>query len=509
LATILVIASSIGSIVLSQFRQIGILKTLGFTPRQVLVLYLGQYLTLGLIGSPLGLGTGMLLSPLPLKSVAASLDTEFQPPLNLTLVMVVLGLTVAVIALATLSAARRGARANIIRSITIGAESPNRVPGWATRLIGYLRLPIVVTLGINDLFVKPFRSLMTGLNLMLGVIGIVFGLTLSTTLDTYQSSPELLGIAYDAAVTRHEISDAKTDYLLRHAPGVEAVYEEYLIGAETLDGKTFQVRVVKGDLEAFSFEIPEGRLFRSHTYEAMAGRGLLDWLSLDVGDVLTVTIDSEIERPIRWHIVGQYTEPINDGEMMMVPNSAMARWIRHREPETYFLQLADDQNSAPLLAYLKDRAGEALNLTLVEQALPDAVRYLQLAIYALSGILIGIALINVFNTTLLAIKEKVRAIGILKSIGMTPSQVMRIVYITAGALGLFATTVGIPVGFLFTWVLLANISKTYGFGEINVTFNIVYAVLLIPFMLLVTVVGSLPPSLRAARLSIVEVLQDE
>jgi putative ABC transport system permease protein len=423
--------------------------------------------------------------------------------------MVVLGLTVAVIALATLSAARRGARANIIRSITIGAESPNRVPGWATRLIGYLRLPIVVTLGINDLFVKPFRSLMTGLNLMLGVIGIVFGLTLSTTLDTYQSHPELLGIAYDAAVTRHEISDAKTDYLLRHAPGVEAIYEEYLIGAETLDSKDFQVRVVQGNLEAFPFEIPEGRFFRPHTYEAIAGRGLLDWLGLEVGDVLTVTFDAVVERPVGWRIVGQYTEAVNDGQMLMVPNSTLSPWVRHRETETYFLNLADDRRPTELRAYLKARAGDALNLTLVEQALPDAVRYLQLAIYALSGILIGIALVNVFNTTLLAIKEKVRTIGILKSIGMTPSQVMRIVYITAGTLGLFATTAGIPLGFLFTWVLLANIAKTYGFGEVNVTFNIAYAVLLIPFMLLVTVVGSLPPGLRAAQLSIVEVLQDE
>jgi ABC-type lipoprotein release transport system permease subunit len=235
----------------------------------------------------------------------------------------------------------------------------------------------------------------------------------------------------------------------------------------------------------------------------------LDWLDLEVGDVLTVTFDAVVERPVVWRIVGQYTEAVNDGQMMMVPNSTLSQWVRHRETETYFLNLADDQRPTEIRAYLKARAGDALNLTLVEQALPDAVRYLQLAIYALSGILIGIALINVFNTTLLAVKEKIRVIGILKSVGMTPFQVMSIVYIAAGVLAILATVGGIPLGYVFTRVLLINLSNVYGFGEVNVALNATYMLLLIPMMLLISITGSLPPSFRVARLSIVEVLRDE
>jgi putative ABC transport system permease protein len=232
-------------------------------------------------------------------------------------------------------------------------------------------------------------------------------------------------------------------------------------------------------------------------------------LGLEVGDALTVTVDAAAEKPMRWHIVGQYTEPVNVGQMMMVPTSTMSRWVRHREPETYFLRLAEDLNPAVLRAYLTDQAQDALNITLVEQALPDAVRYLQLAIYALSGILIGIALINVFNTTLLATKEKTRTFGVLKTIGMTPPQVMTIVYITAGVLGLLATMTGIPLGVGFTRILLGNLSSAYGFGEVKVSLNVLYALLLIPLMLVVSIIGSLPPSFRAAKLSIAEVLRNE
>ena len=51
---------------------------------------------------------------------------------------------------------------------------------------------------------------MIEINLVVGVIGIVFGLMLNETLEFYKSNPELLGIVYDATVTRNTTSDRKT-----------------------------------------------------------------------------------------------------------------------------------------------------------------------------------------------------------------------------------------------------------------------------------------------------------
>ena len=509
LATVLVIASSISSIVLSQFRQIGILKAIGFTQGQILWLYLGQYLLLSLIGSPLGLLLGLALSPLPLKSVAVSLSTTFHPPLNGLLVLLVMGLISGMVILATLGAAYRGARANIIRSIAIGAEPPRKKTSWGTRAATRLGLPMVLILGLNEVFAKPFRSLMTGLNLTLGVIGIVFGLTLNDTLDTYRADPSLLGIVYNAAVTRERTSDRKTRHLLEHAPGVEAFYGEHLIDVETIQGQSFQMRAVEGDLAAFPFRISEGRFFQPDTHEAIAGRGLLDWLGLKVGDELTVTFQDRANRPVTWRIVGEYPEPVNMGQMLMVSLPTAARWDRQVEPHAYFLKLAPDCDTMQLKQYLAPRPDADLNVRLVGQALPDAVFYLQLAIFALAVILIGIALVNVFNTSMLAMQEKVRTIGVLKTVGMTPAQVMIMINITAAFLGLAATGVGIPLGFTLTKSLLASLSVTYGFGKVNVALGLFYVLLLIPLMVVISMVGSIIPGQRAAQLSIVKVLRNE
>ncbi len=529
LATVLVIASSIGSIVLSQFRQIGILKTLGFTRDQILWLYLGQYLLLTAIGVALGLIAGSALAPLPLKSVAASLSTAYRPPLSPLLIATVLGITTGVVAVAVLGAAKRGAETPIVLAITGGAEPvhPRRPARWGTP--GGLAMPIVVSLGVQEIFSRPLRSLLTGVNLTLGVMGIAFGLTLANTLDGYRANPALLGIVYDAAATRYRMSDRQAQQLLSRSPGVEAVYSEYQVEAEAMappsPGRTFSVRAVEGELDAFPFPITEGRCFDPDRYEAIAGRGLLDWLGLEVGDTLTVTfregagpavgpavgreVGREAGRPVSWQIVGQYTEPADMGQVMMVSGSLVSRWVKGVEPASYFLKLAPDHDPGALRAHLADRSREDLNVVFVDQTLPDAVRTLQLAIYGLATILIGIALINVFNTSLLSTREKVRVIGILKTVGMTPLQVVAMVNVNAACLGLMAAAIGAPLGFVFTRAVLRWLAHAYGFGPIHVLLDARAALLLVPLMLLVSLAGSALPSLQAARASIVEVIAHE
>jgi putative ABC transport system permease protein len=509
LATVLVITSSISTTVLAQFRQIGMLKAIGFTQNQILALYVGQYLVLGAIGSPLGLALGVLLSPLPLQSVAASLSTTFKPPTNLLLIALVLTAIPGFVILATLSSAYRAARANIIKAIAVGAEAPRKKLAWPVRLATRLGLPTTFILGLNDVFAKPFRSFLTGLNLTLGVIGIVFGLTLNETLDNYRADPSLLGIVYDAHVTRDRTSDAKTQRTLRRAPGVSAIYGEYLLEAETLDGRAFQVRAVEGDLEAFPFRFSQGRTFEPHTYEVAAGRGLLDWLGLEVGDELTLVLGEEKDRPTTWHIVGQYPEPVNAGQMLMASLPTVKRTVRHAEPRTYYLRLEPNADTARLRRYLEPRPDADLNLTLVGQAIPSVVVYLQLAILGLAAILIGIALINVFNTSLMAMQEKLRTIGVLKTVGMTPAQVMLMINTTAGLLGLLASGVGIPLGRFLTRSTLLTLSRTYGFGKVEVTLGLVYVLLLPPLMVGISMLGSSIPGRHAARLVIVDVLRSE
>jgi putative ABC transport system permease protein len=137
------------------------------------------------------------------------------------------------------------------------------------------------------------------------------------------------------------------------------------------------------------------------------------------------------------------------------------------------------------------------------------VIYLQLAVFMLGGILIGIAVVNVFITSLLATQEKLRVVGILKTVGMVPAQVVAMINTAAGVLGLLAVLIGIPAGLALTGGMLTALSNVYGFGQVSLSFNVWAVALLIPLIVFVSLVGSTIPARWAARLSIVRVLREE
>jgi putative ABC transport system permease protein len=509
LATVLIVVSVVSSTVLSQIRQIGVLKAIGFTGRQVLFLYVGQYTILSLAGTALGFALGLALAPLPLQSVTVSLGTNFRPPFSTLLMALVFAIIPGATMLAAGMAARRGAQANIIKAIAVGAEAPIRKTFWGARLAEWFGAPMALVLGLNDAFVRPLRALLTGLNLTLGVMGIVFGLALSDTLQAYRENPALLGVVYDATVARQESSDSRARRILEQAPGVEAFYGEVQLQVRRRSGDTFSLRAVEGDLSAFPFHISEGRFFQPDSNEAIVGRGLLDWLGLKVGDSLTLTLEDDERHAVTWTIVGVYPEPADAGQRMMVGLSSASGLDRHAVPDTYYLNLAPGADTAKLRAYLEPDKESDLSLILVEEAIPSSVIYLQLAVFMLGGILIGIAVVNVFITSLLATQEKLRVVGILKTVGMVPAQVVAMINTAAGVLGLLALLIGIPAGLALTGGMLTALSNVYGFGQVSLSFNVWAVALLIPLIVFVSLVGSTIPARWAARLSIVRVLREE
>ncbi len=340
-------------------------------------------------------------------------------------------------------------------------------------------------------------------------MGIVFGLALSHTLQTYRENPALLGVVYDASVGRQQSTDSHAQRVLSQAPGVEAFYGEEQLQVQTRSGSAFTLRAVEGDLSAFPFHISEGRFFQPGSNEAIVGRGLLDWLGLQVGDTLTLILKDEPRHAATWTIVGVYPEPADAGQRMMVDLSSASELDRHAAPDMYYLKLAPGADTAKLRAYLEPNKDSDLSLTLVEDAIPSTVVYLQLAVFMLAGILIGIAVVNVFITSLLATQEKLRVVGVLKTVGMTPAQVIAMINTAAGILGLLSVLIGVPVGLALTGGMLTALSNVYGFGQVSVSFDWWAGALLLPLILVVSLMGSYIPARWAARLAIVRVLREE
>jgi putative ABC transport system permease protein len=290
---------------------------------------------------------------------------------------------------------------------------------------------------------------------------------------------------------------------------VEAFYGEIQIKAWTPDEQSLKIRAVEGALDYFPFQILDGRFFQLGTNEAIAGKGLLDWLGLGIGDTLTVRLEEKDGPAATWVIVGVYPEPGDAGQRLMVNLSSLNRLVKNNHPNTYYLKLNPAADIPAVRNFLAPRKESDINLVTVGEAIPDAIIYLQVAIFALAGILIGIAIVNVLITSLLTAQEKLRMIGILKTVGMTPAQIVQMFNTTAASLGTLAVFIGIPAGLIMTKNLLSLLSNSLGFGRINVSLNLPQALVLIPFIIVASIVGSYIPARWAANVFIVQVLRKE
>ena len=130
----------------------------------------------------------------------------------------------------------------------------------------------------------------------------------------------------------------------------------------------------------------------------------------------------------------------------------------------------------------------------------------RLIVYGLNGVLLLIALANLLTTALLSVRERVRDLGILKAVGLTPREVGATVMSAHGLLGAVAAAVGVPlgVGFFLGVYRLANGSL----DDVAVPPWWQLVLILPAAVLLVALVAGVPARL-AARIRVVDALRYE
>jgi putative ABC transport system permease protein len=501
LASGFLIANAIGQAVRAQTRQIGLLKAVGFTGRQLVLLYLGEYVGLALVASLVGLGVGSLLAPGILRPVVAMFgETLVRPPLWIALVTPSSALLITT--LFTLWPVRRAVRLNVVAAIRTGGERPRR------RAVRLPHISLSLATGVRDIFSRPLRSVLTALGLGMAVLTLAFALTLQATLQSFIDDPVQIVGDGDLYLGRTPyLPDAEVRHLIAKQPEVAACYSE-IWGGFKFPGEeeTLSLRARAGDLEDFRFPILEGRMFSSPE-EVIVGYGLAKERNLHPGDMVTILLDGE---PLQLQVVGTYRETSNLGRMLMLPAETLRRALPEAEPYSYVLKLGPEADDKALAATLRSASGDLLEVEVVsEMTLPDFLAVLPKVMTVLSLVLGGIAVIGVFNSVWMGVQERQREFGLLKAVGMTPGQVTLSVLTGAVVMALVGYAIGLPVGLGGTHLLLNALARQMGFGPLNLPVNAPGLVLVLPGIALVALVGALLPARRAGRVSVVEMLRYE
>ena len=179
--SVLIVANVVSGAVIAGYYRIGILKSIGFTPGQVIAAYTGQVTVPALVGCLCGVALGNLLAlPLLHKTADVYAVGQLGVPLwvNLAVPLAMCGL----VGLAAVLPALRAGRLSATQALAAG-RAPRTGRGYlAHRLLGRLVLPRPVTIGLASPFARPARMAATLAAVLLGVTAVTFAVGLVTSL---------------------------------------------------------------------------------------------------------------------------------------------------------------------------------------------------------------------------------------------------------------------------------------------------------------------------------------
>jgi putative ABC transport system permease protein len=459
LASVLIIVNVVTGVVIAAYRDIGIMKSVGFSPVQVMLVLLGQILVPAILGCLLGIALGTLASQPFLRQTAHAFGLPAPFTAVIPVNVGVLALMIVLACAAALVPAHRASRLSAVTAITRGAAP---AAGTGSRLAGImagLPLPRAIGLGLADSFARPLRSAMTIGAILTGVATMIFALNLHLSLnqvadhvirdkyvqvDVYpaQSQTGSGSIVKGGPGSGPAPSSQQVEQALRGQPGTARFVPEAQANV-VIPGIPQSIPYIayRGPSAWTGYALISGHWF-SRPGDVVAPTRLLHQAHLRVGDTITAHIRSQ---PMRLHIVGEILDTEYDDLLLRGTWATLAAAEPRLVPQEYEVQLQPGVIDPALYARQLQRPGMTAQ-TNEHPGMATAFSLLNGVIAGLAVVLTVIAGAGVFNSVVLTTREKARTIAILKAVGMAPVQVITMVLSSTVLLGLVGGVLAIPVG---------------------------------------------------------------
>ena len=450
-----VVAGATAARLVARRRSLGLLRAIGFRPRQLVVALLVEHAAIGAVGVVVGWVIGSLAAP-NLGTIGAILrggGVQFE----VGALLVALVLVEAFLALAVFVPAWRAGRqpaTEVLRDVPTAPAGGRAVAAVARRLGAS---PSLVA-GLRRAVARPVRAVLAAAAILVAAVGAVVSAGFINSVDRAIAEPARTGNPFDAVAVPTGIDTDVLAATLDDTPEVDVWYTERESTA-SLGRASYRARVLGGDPAAARFLVREGRRLAGPG-EAIVGYGFLDETGADVGDRLAVSVgghDLDLE------IVGWYFESEDAGAVVALREESLPT-AAFDGPPTFRLVAADGVDREGLAAAVATRVGGGARVLAEDEGELGGVGAIKSALVGFTFLLAGVAVANLLTTTVASTRERARALGVLRTVGCTTGQLVAQGAAGAGALGLAAAVVGVPVGWFVFRRLSDAITAGVGIG---------------------------------------------
>ena len=364
---------------------------------------------------------------------------------------------------------------------------------------------------------NPQRTATTAAALMIGLAMVTMALTVGDSVKAQLRVTLGEAVHADYLITDNETGNGFTNTI---RPEVEALaqtaivtafrYDEAQIGEQSTEA-TQTTEILATDMAA-SAELFDLGLIDGVAYDATVTNPVLvsneaaDETNIKVGEQLTMTFGSGDERTLT--VIGIYTDDIiADARYLLdlstwdaVGNSQTDMWLA--------VSIADGVDAAQAekaLATIAERYPLVSVNTFDDyvQGIEGLVDQALTAVNVMVALAVIIAFIGIANTLALSVFERTRELGLLRAVGMSRRQLRRMVRFEAALVALFGAVLGVGVGLLFGWAVVAAL-PSFVTSTLSVPTQRIIVLMLVAGV--AGLVAALGPARRAGRLNILDAI---
>ncbi|HEX6522139.1 MAG TPA: FtsX-like permease family protein [Streptosporangiaceae bacterium] len=516
----LIVINVVSGAVVAGYRRIGILKSIGFTPAQVVGSYAGLIAVPAVAGCIGGVLLGNALS-VPLLSSTATVYGVGALAVPVWVDLLVPCAMCCLAGIAALLPSLRAGRLSAVQAIATG-RAPAAGRGYAAhRLLGRLPLPRPVTIGLAAPFARPARAAVTLAAVGLGALAVTFAVGLCSSLNMVanglshaDTEPVQVTLTGSGGQGKHlgpagpgdgqqpppSAQQAAVEAALRAQPGT-LHYAAQADQEVSVTGLSGQVRMIafRGNASWTGYDMISGHWY-SGPGQVDVPTNFLTVTGKAVGDTVTLNVSGA---QVTARIVGEVFDTDNRGLVMLTDWRTLAAADRGLTPDTYDIALRPGTSPQAYVLALGSTLGP--NASSIDPSINSRDSFFLTLIGLIGTLTLLLAIVaglGVLNTVVLHTRERVHDLGIFKAIGMTPRQTNAMVVCWVAGTGLVAGLLAVPAGMAVHRYVLPVMAHAAGTG-IPASYLTVYrawelAVLALAG-LVIAATGAMLPATWAAR----------
>jgi len=522
------ITNTLQALMDQQREQLGVMKTVGARRTQISGIYLALIAVLGLIALAIALPLANAASFGILQFLAGEINVMPGAP---RLIPIVAGLQAVLALLVPLVAGFlpiwQGTRISVQEALSGIRVSSAQGQGFFDRLLSGIRsLSRPMRISLRNAFRRKGRLVLTLITLTLG--GAIFIATFNVQVSMNKQIDGIIQyfLADVNLVVERPYRIAKMQGELAAVPGVRrvegwAAARSELVLPDGSAGESVQLLAPPAETNLVTPNLIKGRWIQPGDTNAIALNDsfLSSNPELDVGDTVLLRVNG---KDTEWEIVGffrlagkvsgllAYGNYDYLSELIGQPNQALV--FRIEAEPSYLEQYSQERLVQEIEAHLRERGvviaeintGQYLSNTASESfAILTAVMLMLAILTALVGS-IGLA-----GTMSMNVMERTREIGVMRAVGASNTILMQMVIAEGMIIGLVSWLLGSLLAFPITKVMMESLTRALFDAPSDLGFTPTGFILWLGAVIVLSVLASVMPARKAARLTIREVLAYE